>query len=152
MDADNLAIRKQIAQYIQRDSVIGIVEGRHQNQAIGDIKIGVAGGQSLSAEDHGAGKRQFNDLQLASLQICGGAQTPQVFLQRLVVGVVLVGFDHGEHGIRGDEARNVIDVAVRVVALDAAAQPDYFFYSQIISKDLFQLSRCQSPGCAAALC
>src|SRR6476646_8228312 len=75
VDADDLTIGKQISQDIERVAIVGVVEGRNQNQAIGDVKIGVAGGQALSAEGDGAGKRQFDDLQLASLKVRGCAKT-----------------------------------------------------------------------------
>ena len=117
----------KVSENIERDAIVGIVEGRHQHQSIGDVKIGVAGGQPLSAKDNGAGKRQFDDLQLASLKISGGAQAAQVFLQRFVVGVAHVGLDNGEDGIGGDEAGDVIHVAVGVVAL--MPQPSQITFS-----------------------
>jgi hypothetical protein len=42
--ADDLTIWKHVGKNIERTAIIRIVEGRHQNQAVGDIKIGVAGG------------------------------------------------------------------------------------------------------------
>ena len=48
----------------------------------------------------------------------------EVLLQRLVVLVGrMVSHDH-HHGARTDEARQVVDVPVRVVAGDAPVQPE----------------------------
>src|SRR6478672_11082044 len=52
MDADNLTIRKQVSENIQRMAIVWIIEGRHQHQSIRDVKVGVAGGQPLSAKNN----------------------------------------------------------------------------------------------------
>jgi len=59
----DFAIRKQCCENIQSMAIVGIVKGRHRHQPVGDIKIGVARGQPLSAEDDGAWQRQFDDLE-----------------------------------------------------------------------------------------
>src|SRR3954452_11330060 len=99
MDADDFARGEKSGDGVEGDAVIGVVEGRDQDQIVGDIKVSVAGGEALSAEDDRAGKRQVNDLQLAAMKVSGGAQAAQVFLERFVVGVGAAGFDHGEDRI-----------------------------------------------------
>src|SRR4051812_50040693 len=111
-------------------AIVGIVEGRHQDQAIGDIKVGVACRQSLSPENYSTGKRQFDYLELPSLKIGGRAQTAQIVLEWLVVCVILFGVNDRQHCIGCDEARKVIDMAGRVFALDATSPPEHLFKSQ----------------------
>ena len=57
-------------------------------------------------------------------------QALQVFLEDRVIRVRRIGFAGGQHGARADEAGNVIDVAVGVVADNAALQPQNLFHSQ----------------------
>ena len=54
-----------------------------------------------------------------------------------MVGVSGIGLNHRNHRIRGNEAGDVVDVAVSVVTHNAAAQPDHGFNSQVISEDFF---------------
>ena len=48
VDADHLALGKQLSQSIQRGAIVGIAKHRHQHQLVGNVKIGIAGGQPLS--------------------------------------------------------------------------------------------------------
>ena len=129
VDANDFTLGKQAGKNVERDTVIGIIEGGNEDEIVGDIKVGVAGGQTLSAKDDRAGKRQLNDLKPASVKISGGAEAAKIFLKRCIVGIGAAGLNRGENGIGGDEAGDVIDMAVRVITLNAAAQPDYFFYA-----------------------
>src|SRR5476649_106266 len=99
VDTNDLALRENACKDVKSAAIVRIVEGGNQHQAIGDVKISITGGQTLSTEDDRAGKRQFDDLQLASMRVSGGAQPAQVFPQRFVVGVATVRFDRCEHGI-----------------------------------------------------
>ena len=56
-----------------------------------------------------------------------------------MVGVAAIGFEGGDHGARRDEASDVVHVAVRVVAGDAALQPDDLFHAEIVGEDLFEM-------------
>src|ERR1700727_802773 len=42
--AHDVALRKQTGKKVERYAIVRIVEGRHQNQSIGNIKVGVARG------------------------------------------------------------------------------------------------------------
>ena len=50
VDSHDLAVGEQFGQNIERKAIVGIVEDRHQHQLVGDVEIGVAGGQALSVE------------------------------------------------------------------------------------------------------
>src|SRR4029077_7693385 len=97
MDPHNLAAGKETSNDVECDPIIRIVEGRDQDKIVGDIKVAIAGGQPLSPEDDRAGKRQFDDFQLASLKISSSAQAAQVFLKRFIVSVAALGFNGGKH-------------------------------------------------------
>src|SRR5688572_12737408 len=62
VDADDLALRKQLRDDAERDTIGRIVERRHDDASVGDVEVGVARGQALAVEDHGAGHRQIDDL------------------------------------------------------------------------------------------
>src|SRR5262245_18877653 len=48
MDTDHLAVGEQLGQCAQGHAVGGVVEGGHEHGVVGDVEIGVAGGQSES--------------------------------------------------------------------------------------------------------
>src|ERR1700730_16238616 len=119
VDAYDLAIGEEVSEDIQGDAVVGIIEHRDQDDAVGDVKVRVAGGEPVLLENNGAGHRKFDDSEGLAILIDGGAQTSNVFSQRLVVGVVRVGLDGGYDRVGSDKAGDVVDVAVSVVAGDA---------------------------------
>ena len=56
-----------------------------------------------------------------------------------MVGVACVGLDSGDDGGGADEARDVVHVAVCVVAGNAAAEPDDLIDAEIVVKGVFEL-------------
>ncbi len=56
-----------------------------------------------------------------------------------MVGVVRIGLIRRDDRARSDEARDVVDVAVRVVAGNAALQPDDLLDAKIIGKNFFHV-------------
>jgi hypothetical protein len=56
-----------------------------------------------------------------------------------VVLVGGVGFDGGEDGVGADEAGDVVDVAVGVVAGAAAVEPDGALDAEVVVEGLFEL-------------
>src|SRR3954466_7463007 len=95
-------------------AIVGIVEGRHQDQAIGDIKVGVACRQSLPPENYSTGKRQSDYVELPSLKIGGRGQTAQIVLEWLVVGVILIGLNDRQHFIGRGGAPKEIELGRRL--------------------------------------
>ena len=70
MDADDFAIGKELSENSERDAVVGIVEGRDEDKAVGDVEVGVAGGEALIAEDNRARQRQFDEGELLAVERC----------------------------------------------------------------------------------
>ena len=60
----------------------------------------------------------------------------KVVLERLMIWVVAPGLDDRHDRLCVDKPRQVIDVAVRVVAVDAAAEPDDVANAQVVREDL----------------
>ena len=54
-----------------------------------------------------------------------------------VIFALLILLDHRDHGIRSDEAGDVIHVAVSVVAGDSAIEPDDGLHAKIVGEHLF---------------
>ena len=63
VDADDLAAGEELGQGVQGDAVGGIVEGRDQDEAVGDVEVGVAGRQPLAVEDDRPGHGQGHDVE-----------------------------------------------------------------------------------------
>ncbi len=129
---------KRLARVSSAATVGRVVEGRDQHQAVGDVEVGVAGRQPLAFEDDRAGHGQLDDAERLSVLVAGRLQPPEVVLERLVVGVVVAGLDDRDDGSRIDEPRQVVDVAVGVVAVDPSAEPDDVVDAEVVGEDLFQ--------------
>jgi len=60
-DRNHLALRKQAAQGAKRDRVVGAIEGRHENRAIGDVEISVRSWQPCTPIiDRGRHRQSLN--------------------------------------------------------------------------------------------
>ena len=69
------------------------------------------------------------------------AQPHQVVAQRLVVLVPRVVLDDGDDRVLLDEAGEVVDVAVGVVADDAVAEPEDVADAEVVAQILLDLRR-----------
>ena len=63
----------------------------------------------------------------------------EIFGERQMVLVGCVGLDGGEDGVGGDEAGDVVDVAVGVVARAASVEPDDLLDAEVVVKGLLLL-------------
>jgi hypothetical protein len=155
VDADDLAGGEASGDGVEGDAVVGIVEGGDKDKRVGDVEVGVAGGQALAFEDDGRGHGEGNDLEwlarsaalrataVALRDVGGGGaaegvEAVEVLGQRemvLVGGIVL---DAREDGVFGDEAGDVVDVSVRIVARAAAMQPEGLVDAEVIAEGCFE--------------
>ena len=79
----------------------------------------------------------------AGILIARGAQTREVLLQRtmiLVGGIVLDRFGNGDPA-RGDEAREIVDMAIGVIVDKPLTQPQHAVEAKIAPQDIDQLRR-----------
>ena len=84
----------------QRRAIVGVVEGRRQHQPVGDVEVGVAGGQLPAVKPQRARHGELDHLQ---------SGTPQG------VGVCRVAPGAQDHRLRVHETREVVDMPVSVV-------------------------------------
>ena len=113
---------------------------------VGDVEVGVAGGEALAFEDDGRRHGEGDDLEGLGLTFAGGAdvvaeaaEAVEVFGEGEVVLVGGVGLDAGEDGVFGDEAGDVVDVAVGVVAGAAAVQPEGLVDAEVVVEGLLEV-------------
>src|SRR6185437_2496598 len=110
MHADDVAPRKNIGEDVECDAVVAVVEGGDEYDAVGDVEIGVAGGDALVAKDDGARHGQLDDGELEAGRRARGFEAPKIFSERDVVGVVGARLDSRDDGVGRDEAGDVVDV------------------------------------------
>ena len=139
---------KRLGQDIEGDAVGRIIECRDEHQSVGDVEVGIAGRQPLALEDNRPGHGQLDDAERLSVLVARRLQAAEVVLERLVVRVVGARLDDRDHGSRPDEPRQVVDMAVGVVALDSPSQPDDVTDSEIVGEDLLE-SRAIEAGVAS---
>src|SRR5688500_19262100 len=91
MNAGDRVPRKRFGDSVERDAVIGIVEGRYKNSAIGDVEVRVAGRQTLPVHEYRTGKRNRHDPELMFLR--GNLEPPEIVARSQMVrigGIFLV--------------------------------------------------------------
>lgn len=127
-DGDDLAAWEAFGDLVFGDLVLLLLaeDGDH-DAVVEHHEVRIAGGQTAETpvfDLDGVGHFDLDDLQLAAI---GGADVVELLadlLEDFEVGVGLFGLDHADHGVFTDEADDVIDVAVGVVAFDAFFEPD----------------------------
>lgn len=143
VDADDVAGGEAGGDGVERTAVVGVVEGGDEDRVVGDVEVGVAGGEALAFEDDRGGHGEFDDMERVAGEVAGGAEAVEVLGERQVVFVVGAGFDAGEDGVLtidgGDEAGDVVDVAVRVVAGAAAVEPEGLVDAEVVVEGLLEL-------------
>src|SRR5438093_9431516 len=124
MDPDHWPRREERGQHGQRLAVARVVEGRDEDRRVRDIEVGVARGQPLAGEGDRGWHRKRDDAQPPSVLVGHAREARAVVAQGLVVGIRWIAFLGDHHRALVDEARDVVHVAVRVVARDPAAEPE----------------------------
>ena len=161
VDADDFAGGEAGGDDVEGAAVVGVVEGGDEDERVGDVEVGVAGGEALAIEDDGRGHGEFDDLEglaradalrttVSSLRATAvvfraaggvgaaeGVEAVEVLGEREVVGVGGVGLDAGEDGVGRDEAGDVVDVAVGVVAGTAAREPEGLVDAEVVVEGAF---------------
>src|SRR5438552_1343178 len=131
VNADHAPPGEELGEGLERLPVARVVEGRDQHRRVSDVEVRVAGRQALAVEDDGRGHRQLHDPERRRVLIGHACQALAVLPQRVVVRVGGVLLARDDDGTRVDEAREVVDVAVRVVARDAAAEPEDLAHAEV---------------------
>ena len=147
VDADDLAIRERGGQNGEGLAVARVVEGRHQNHPVGNVKVRIARRQPCPLEDDRPGHRQLDDLERLAVLVSRGLQAFEVRPERLVILVRRILLDDKDHGRRVDEPGQVIDMPVGVVAGDPFVEPDDMRRGEMIREHLLDLRAGKAEGC-----
>src|ERR1035441_9783239 len=116
VDADGFAGGKAGGDDVERVAILRIIEGGDEDERVGNVEVGVAGGEALAGKDNRRGHGKLDDLEGLAAQVAGGAEAVEIFGEEEMVLVGGGGLDAGEDGVFGDEASYVVDVAVGIVA------------------------------------
>ena len=138
MDADHGAVGEAFGDGVESVAIVGVVEGRDEDQAVGYVEVGVGGGEALALEEDGCGHGERKYLKGLAVQVAGFVEPLEVLGERKVVLVGSVGLDGGEDRVGADEAGYIVDVAVGVVPGAAAVEPDRLLDAEEVVKGLFQ--------------
>src|ERR1700691_6174750 len=93
----DLSRGEQRCQRVQGDAVVGIVEYWHEDDAVCDVEIGVAGGKTPLLKDYRTRHGKLDDVQRLARLITRGLQTAKVVTQRLVIFFLRGSLGHGEY-------------------------------------------------------
>ena len=138
VDAYDLAIREAGGDDVEGVAVVGVVEGGDHDEAVGDVEVGVAGREALVFEEDRRGHGEFDYFEGLVVEVAEAAETVEVFGEGEMVFVAGVGLDTGEDFIFADEAGDVVDVAVGVVAGAAFVEPEDLFDAQVVVENLLE--------------
>ena len=61
IDGNDFAAGEKLREGVKSDAVVGIVEDGNKHELVSDVKVGVAGGQTLAVEKDGSGHRKRFD-------------------------------------------------------------------------------------------
>src|SRR5205823_842686 len=123
IDADDAMMGQFALENLKGFVVVWVAISREEHDAVGEIKIGVAGGKTLAAVFDDTGHRKLDDAKRAILFVSQGTQSFQILLQDLVIIIGGIFFDNRHDGRRVDEATEIVDVAVGVVADNSFSKP-----------------------------
>lgn len=140
MNADYLAVGENFGQGVERDSVGGIIESRHENDSVRNVEVGIARRQALTLEDNRSRHRQFDNGQALSILIVSIPQAAKVVLEWFVVWILDARFDDRDNNSRPDEPCEVVDVAMSVVTFDSPSEPNDIAGTKIVGEH--SLDRC----------
>ena len=139
-DRHDAAIGEEPRQRVDRLRVVG--DGRRRAAARRRWRCRSSRSSPAAARrraSDAARHRQLDDLIRPPGRIPRQLEPAQVVLQRRVVRVGRIVLDRADDGPRRDEARDVVDVAVGVVAGDALAEPQHLADAEEIAQRAFQV-------------
>ena len=131
----NLAARKQLPEHaecrvLRRRPVDG-----HRDRAVGDDEIHMGGGgraaSRVAVEAHA---RNADDFELAPARIAGLVQGPGDGVQHIRVRVFRASGRLADNHARGNEAREIVDMAVGVVVGQPLADPDHLLRAECLGQ------------------
>src|SRR5216683_3623953 len=113
--------REEFSQSVQDNAVIRVVEYGREYDAVGDVEICVAGWEPSPFKHNRLGHWEFDNVEGLAVLIARGFESAEIVAERLVVLIFRMGLNPGDGSVGRDEAAEVVDVSVSVVATDAGA-------------------------------
>src|SRR6202007_3070470 len=129
---DHFVSGEEFGKNVERPAVVRIIKGGNQDETVGNVEVAIAGGQTLALEDDRSRHGQLHNLEGLAMEVAGGPEAIEILSKRQMVLVVDICLSHGHDLVFRNEAGNVIDVAVGVVAGNAAVQPQDLVNAQVI--------------------
>ena len=81
MDADDVAGGEAGGEGVEGVAVVQVVEGGHEDAGVGDVEVGVAGGEALALEEDGRGHGERHDFKGGAVEVARGVEAGEVFGQ-----------------------------------------------------------------------
>ncbi len=137
MDSDCFPSGKTIRQYPKGFPIRLIIEGRNKHRPVRKDVVGVTGREDLAPKNDRPWHGKPNHLRSLSRKHFAAFEDFRVFAKRLIIGMVFVFLLDKDYPLGSDKSRQIIDMAVCVIALDTPIQPQNLVYSQILPENRF---------------
>src|SRR5262249_10025871 len=118
---NHLTARKQGLQGGECPLVVRAGVGGDEHDTVGNVEVGVTGRKPIPFVFHRAGHRQRDHTQGPTVLVGQVLQPHEVVAQERVVHISRIVFHRAYHRRRIDKTRQVVHVAIRVVAHDAVS-------------------------------
>ena len=127
MHSDDAPRREALLNDLECATVVRMVKNRHDDGRVSDVEIGVTRGQARMPIADVAGHWELQHIQPKR------NEAVIVLLQDFVVRVGRIVFECAQHGVFVDEAGDIVDVAVGVVAGYTFSKPENSLNVQILA-------------------
>src|SRR5260370_25083721 len=87
-DADNFAAGEEAREGVEGDAIAGVVEGGDDDEFVGNVKIGVAGGQTLVIEIDWRGDGESFDAERPAVEVLRGLNHAEILPGRHLVDIL----------------------------------------------------------------
>src|SRR2546426_1219103 len=145
MDADGRTVLDQLGKTTECIAVVRVVERRHQDGSVRDVKVRITRGEALALEVERRRHRQMDHVDLGPVFESHPLETLAVFLEWPVVRIVRVRLpaQYDRAGI--DEATQIVHMAVGIVARDSLAEPQDVRHAKLVAQYRFDIAE-PEPG------
>src|SRR5256714_1133718 len=150
-DAHDLAPGKKSGQGVEGHAVVGVIKCRDEHEFVGNVEVGIARRQALIIEINRRGHGKRLDAKGPPGGVFHGFEQRKIFLKRDIVSVVRILLHDGHDGRGADEAREVVHMAVGIVASDAVLEPQNLRDAQIAAENVRVIFACETVVALLAL-
>src|SRR5215208_7357752 len=129
VDRNHSTSAKKVLENLHGASVIRVTEHREKHDVVCDVEVSVTGRQAIEVSSAGAraaddtGHRQGDDLKGTAVSTRHRSQPCQILLQDFIVGILRIVFQGAHDHVWSNEAGNIVDMPVSVVADNSFTQP-----------------------------